>query len=65
MEELREYFAIGVRLVWVLDPRARRALVHRSLTDVREFAEGQGLGGDDVLAGSRSTSPRRSRSEGL
>ena len=50
-EQLREYFAIGVKLVWVLDPRARRVMVFRSLTDVRELAEPDQLTGDDVLAG--------------
>ena len=50
-EKLREYFAIGVRLVWVLDPRARRVLIFRSLTDVRELAETDQLMGDEVLPG--------------
>ena len=48
-EKLREYFAIGVKLVWVPDPRARRVLAFRSLTDVRELAEADQLPGDDVL----------------
>lgn len=50
-EKLREYFAIGVKLVWVPDPRARRVMVFRSLTDVRELTETDRLSGDDVLPG--------------
>ena len=50
-QKLREYFAIGVRLVWVADPAARAVLAYRSLTDVREFRESDRLPGDDVLPG--------------
>jgi Uma2 family endonuclease len=51
MDKLREYFAIGVRLVWVIDPRARCVYAYQSLTDVREFTEEDELPGDDVLPG--------------
>ncbi len=51
MGKLREYFAIGVRLVWVIDPRARCVYAYQSLTDVREFTEEDELPGDDVLPG--------------
>ena len=50
-QKLREYFAIGVRLVWVADPDARAVLAYRSLTDVREIRENDRLSGDDVLPG--------------
>ena len=50
-QKLREYFAIGVRLVWVADPDARAVLAYRSLTDVRELRETDRLSGDDVLPG--------------
>lgn len=50
-EKLREYFAIGVKLVWVLDPRARRVMVFRSLTEVRELTEADQLSGDELLPG--------------
>jgi Uma2 family endonuclease len=50
-QKLREYFAIGVRLVWVADPDARAVLAYRSLTDVREIRETDRLTGDDVLPG--------------
>lgn len=51
MEKLREYFAIGVKLVWVADPEARIVYAYRSLTDVREFTDSETLIGDDVLPG--------------
>ncbi len=51
MEKLREYFEIGVRLVWVADPQSRSVFAYRSLTDVREFTEQDDLPGDDVLPG--------------
>jgi hypothetical protein len=43
----------GVRLIWVIDPRHLRAVVYRSLSDVRGLgADGQ-LDGEDVLPGFR------------
>ena len=50
-QKLREYFAVGVRLVWVADPDARVVYAYRSLTDVREFKDEATLMGDDVLPG--------------
>lgn len=50
-QKLREYFAIGVRLVWVADPASRTVYAHRSTTDVREFTEADTLPGDDVVPG--------------
>lgn len=50
-QKLREYFAIGVRLVWVTDPQIRSVYAYRALTDVREFTENDNLPGDDVLPG--------------
>jgi Uma2 family endonuclease len=51
MQKLREYFAIGVRLVWVADPEAQIVYAYRALTDLREFPAGAELPGDDVLPG--------------
>ncbi len=51
MTKLREYFAIGVRLVWVADTEAHIVYAYRSPTDVREFKEGEELPGDEVLPG--------------
>ena len=50
-QKLREYFEIGVRLVWVADPEARVVSAYRSLTDIREFDASATLSGDDVLPG--------------
>jgi Uma2 family endonuclease len=51
MQKLREYFAIGVRLVWVADAAAKTVYAYRSLTDVREFTKNDHLPGDEVLPG--------------
>ncbi|MCS6941107.1 MAG: Uma2 family endonuclease, partial [Roseiflexus sp.] len=51
MQKMREYFEIGARLVWIVDPHARRVYAYRSMTDVREFTEADELPGDDVLPG--------------
>jgi len=51
MQKLRDYFAIGVRLVWIADPQSCSVYAYRSLTDVREFTEDNDLPGDDVLPG--------------
>jgi Uma2 family endonuclease len=53
LQKLREYFAIDVRLVWVVDPDARIVYAYRSPTDVREFRETDELPGDEVLPGLR------------
>lgn len=50
-QKLREYFAIGVRLVWRVDPEARVVFVDRSLSDVRELKQSDRLTGEDVLPG--------------
>ena len=48
---LIEYFAIGVKLVWVADPEIRTVYACRSLTELQEFTEGDMLAGDGVLPG--------------
>jgi Uma2 family endonuclease len=50
-QKLRDYFALGVRLVWVVDPAARTIYAYRSLTDIREFTANDVLSGDDILSG--------------
>jgi Uma2 family endonuclease len=50
-QKLREYFTIGVLLVWIVDPEARVIYAYRSMTDVREFTADDMLPGDDVLPG--------------
>ena len=51
MQKLREYFSIGVKLVWVAHPETKTVYAYRSITDVREFGEADMLTGDDVLPG--------------
>lgn len=50
-QKLREYFAIGVVLVWVADPSDKTVSVYRSLTDVRILGESDLLSGEEVLPG--------------
>jgi Uma2 family endonuclease len=49
--KLVEYFAIGVRLVWVADLPTRTIRAYRSPSDYRVLAEGEDLSGEDVLPG--------------
>lgn len=51
MQKLREYFAIGVSLIWVADPTSSSVYAYRSITDVREFTSEQDLLGDEILPG--------------
>ena len=53
LDKIGEYLEAGVRLIWVIDPRQRRAVVYRSLSEVRELAEDDALEGEDVLPGFR------------
>jgi Uma2 family endonuclease len=49
--KLGEYFAAGVRLAWVIDPRKRTARVHKSARRSSLVREHQSLDGGDVLPG--------------
>ncbi len=51
LQKLREYFAIGVRLVWLVDPPVQSVYAYRALTDMREFTAEDDLSGEDVLPG--------------
>jgi Uma2 family endonuclease len=51
MEKLEEYFAAGVRTVWVADPRLQCLYVYRSLTEVERLTVEDELSGGDVLPG--------------
>jgi Uma2 family endonuclease len=50
-EKMREYFSIGVKLVWIVNPKSRKVLAYRSLTDVHEFTSHDEITADDVLPG--------------
>jgi len=51
LDKVGEYLSAGVGMVWVIDPRAGRAVSYRSLTDVQEVTQHETLRGDDVLPG--------------
>ncbi len=49
--KLEEYFEAGVRLVWVIDPKTRSAMVYHSPRAPKKLDESQSLDGEDVLPG--------------
>jgi Uma2 family endonuclease len=55
MRKLREYFAAGVRLAWVIDPKTRTARVYTSLKRVKIIPTDGVLEGGKVLPGFRLT----------
>jgi Uma2 family endonuclease len=48
-EKLEEYFAVGARLIWVVDPRRQKLHIYRSLTDVEILTVQDTLTGGEVL----------------
>ena len=50
-EKVEEWLNAGVRLVWVLYPATRSAIVYRSLNDVTHLAAGDFLDGEEVVPG--------------
>lgn len=50
-ERLRDYFASGTRLAWLVDPRRQMVEVCRSLTQRRLLGSGACLEGEEVLPG--------------
>ncbi len=52
-EKLAQYFGSGARMVWLIDPEDRTAVVYRSLSDIAILSEGDELDGGDVLPGFR------------
>ncbi len=51
MEKLDEYFACGVKLIWVADPRLQQVYVYHAVTQVERFTMKDTLTGSDVLPG--------------
>lgn len=47
----KEYFRSGVRLVWIIDPRARTAQVYTSPDDVTDLGPTDTLTGGEILPG--------------
>ena len=51
MEKLEEYLAMGVDVVWIVDPKHRYVLAYRSLKEVERFEEGDILMEEEILPG--------------
>jgi Uma2 family endonuclease len=51
--KLREYFAAGTRLAWVVEPKTRTVRVHSSPEEYRTAGLGEALDGASVLPGLR------------
>jgi Uma2 family endonuclease len=49
--KLEEYFAIGVKLIWVADPRRKQVYAYRSITDVQRLTVEETLTASEVLPG--------------
>ena len=49
--KVRQYLALGVRLVWVVDPERRTVAIHRPHREVTMLGEDGILDGEDVLPG--------------
>jgi Uma2 family endonuclease len=50
-EKIADYFAAGARLVWVVDPGERRAIVRYPDRPPRVLAAAESLDGEDVVPG--------------
>ena len=50
-EKVEEWLNAGVRLVWVLYPATRSAIIYRSLNDVTNLAADDFLDGEEVVPG--------------
>jgi Uma2 family endonuclease len=51
MDKINMYLAIGVKLVWVIDPQSRTAQIYRGGNSVSNLGTGGVLSGEDVLPG--------------
>ena len=49
--KLDEYFRAGVKLIWVLEPKTKKAYVYRSPAEVRILGESETLDGEDIVPG--------------
>ncbi len=48
-QKLREYFEIGVRHVWVVDPEVKSVVIYRSFIDFQEYTEVDTLTAEHIL----------------
>ncbi len=51
LDKVGEYLDSGVRMVWVIDPEARAAVVYRSLSNARSVRADEMLDGEDLVPG--------------
>jgi Uma2 family endonuclease len=51
LSKIREYFAKGVRMIWVISPEDRTLTVYRTLNEGRLLHESATVTGDEVLPG--------------
>lgn len=51
LQKIGEYLDAGTRMVWLIDPETRSAVVYRDMTTVRTIGEDGALDGADVLPG--------------
>jgi Uma2 family endonuclease len=52
-ERVHDFLAVGVPLVWVIDPTVRTVLIYRQNGTITGVREGEELDGEDVLPGFR------------
>jgi Uma2 family endonuclease len=52
-DKIEEYLEAGVRLVWVINPKTRIAVIHRADGTMAKVREDQELSGEDVVPGFR------------
>jgi Uma2 family endonuclease len=50
-EKVKDYFAAGARLVWIVNPKLKTVIVYRSLTDIMTLTEKDTLDGGEVIPG--------------
>jgi Uma2 family endonuclease len=53
--KIRDYLAVGVRLVWEVYPEVREVRVHRDDGSVSKLRDGDELSGEEILPGFRCT----------
>ena len=52
-EKIDDYFTVGVRLIWIINPEARTVLIHRADGTTTRLKNGDEISGEDVISGFR------------
>jgi Uma2 family endonuclease len=50
-DRLEDFFSAGTRIIWVIDPDRRYAMIHHADDSIRKIREAGSLSGEDVLPG--------------